>query len=96
MQVGATAARSVMKRWRPLGVRLTLWRLHEGELARIEVPATRQGKEVHLVYCSYLHPELFRENGRVMIVTFSPSLQNAGFDENCEMVEIEVKRTGGS
>ncbi len=61
-------------------------------LARIEVPEYRQGKRVELVYCAYLHPELFRENGRVMNLTFTPGLQNAGFDDNCEMVEIELKR----
>jgi len=44
------------------------------------------------VYCAYLHPELFRENGRVMNLTFSLGLQDAGFDSNCEMVEIELKR----
>ena len=61
-------------------------------IARIEVPEYRQGKRVELVYCSYLHPELFRENGRVLNLTFTPGLQNAGFDGNCEMVEIEVRR----
>jgi len=61
-------------------------------VARIEVPEYRQGKRVELVYCAYLHPELFRENGRVMNVTCSPGLQNSGFDGNCEMVEIELKR----
>jgi len=61
-------------------------------VARIEVPAYRQGKRVELVYCAYLHPELFREDGRVMNLTYSPGLQNSGFDGNCEMVEIEVKR----
>ena len=61
-------------------------------VARIEVPANRQGKQVDLVYCAYLHPELFRENGRVMNLTCSLGLQDAGFDANCEMVEIELKR----
>ena len=61
-------------------------------VARIEVPEYRQGKRVELVYCAYLHPELFRENGRVMNVTYTPGLQNAGFDDNCEMVEVELKR----
>ena len=61
-------------------------------VARIEVPEYRQGKRVELVYCAYLHPELFRENGHVMNLTYTPSLQNAGFDINCEMVEIEVVR----
>jgi hypothetical protein len=45
-----------------------------------------------MVYCTYLHPELFRDNGRVINLTYSTSLQNADFDANCEMVEIEIKR----
>jgi hypothetical protein len=61
-------------------------------VARIEVPAYRQGKRVEMVYCAYLHPELFRENGRVINLTCSLGLQDAGFDANCEMVEIELKR----
>ncbi len=61
-------------------------------VARIEVPEHRQGKRVSLVYCAYLHPELFRENGRVMNLTYSLGLYDAGFDENCEMVEIELRR----
>jgi len=61
-------------------------------VARIEVPEYRQGKRVSLVYCAYLHPELFRENGRVMNLTYTPGLHEAGFDENCEMVEIELRR----
>jgi hypothetical protein len=60
---------------------------------RIEVPKCRQGKRVKLVYCAYLHPELCRENGRVMNLTFSVDLQHAGFDANCEMLEIEVNRS---
>jgi len=60
-------------------------------VARLEVPEYLQGKRVELVYCAYLHPERFRENGRVMNLTFSPGLENAGFDANCEMVEVEVK-----
>jgi len=61
-------------------------------VARIVVPELRQGKRVEMVYCAYLHPELFRENGRVMNLTYSLGLHNSGFDANCEMVEIEVKR----
>ena len=61
-------------------------------VARIEVPESRQGKHVELVYCAYLHPELFRENGRVMNLTYSLSLKDAGFDANCEMAEIEIDR----
>ena len=38
------------------------------------------------------HPELFRENGRVMNLTYSLSLKDAGFDANGEMVEIEVRQ----
>ena len=61
-------------------------------VARIEVPANRQGKQVEMVYCAYFHPELFRENGRVMNLTYSLGLKDAGFDSNCEMVEFELKR----
>lgn len=61
-------------------------------VARVEMPAYCQGKRVEMAYCAYLHPELFRENGRVMILTCSLGLQDAGFDANCEMVEIELKR----
>ncbi len=38
------------------------------------------------------HPELFRENGRVMNLTYSVGLDEGGFDENCEMVEVELRR----
>ena len=61
-------------------------------VARVELPAIRQGRRLNLAYCAYLHPELFRENSRVMILTYSPNLKDAGFDGNCEMVEIEIKR----
>jgi Domain of unknown function (DUF4185) len=61
-------------------------------VARIKMPAQRQGKRVDLVYCAFLHPELFRENGRVMNLTCSLGLHDAGFDGNCEMVEIELAR----
>ena len=60
--------------------------------ARIEFPKYAQGKRVKSVYCAYLHPELFREDGRVMNLTCSTDLQNAGFDANCEMVEVEIAR----
>lgn len=60
-------------------------------VATITVPEERQGKTVRLVYCAYLHPELFRENGRIMNVTFSMRLRNAAFDSNCETVEVEIQ-----
>ena len=60
-------------------------------VADITVPQYRQGKKVELVYCSYLHPELFRENGRIMNLTFSVILADAKFDANNEVVEVEVK-----
>ncbi len=60
-------------------------------VARVEMPKFAQGKQVEMVYCAYLHPELFRDEGRVMNLTCSTSLQNAGFDANCEMVEVEIK-----
>lgn len=56
----------------------------------ISVPEYRQGKRVTLVYCSYFHPELFCYNGKVINLTFSLQLEDAGFDVNNEMVEIEV------
>jgi hypothetical protein len=58
--------------------------------ASITVPEYRQGKKVELVYCSFLHPELLRENGRIMTLTFSLHLADSGFDANNEIVEIEV------
>ena len=61
-------------------------------VASIEVPKQRQGKRVDLVYCAYLHPELFRGNGQTMNLTYSLGLTDAGFDANCEMVEIQLKR----
>ncbi len=60
-------------------------------VASITVPGYRQGKKVKLVYCSYFHPELFRDNGRIMNLTFSVQLEDAGFDANNEIVEVEVK-----
>jgi hypothetical protein len=60
-------------------------------MARVEVPERCQGKRVNFIYCTYFHPELFRENGRVINLTFSPGLEDAGFDGNCEMVEIELQ-----
>lgn len=56
----------------------------------VKVPEYRQGKKVELVYCSYFHPELFVDDGRIMNLTFSLHLEDAGFDVNNEMVEIEV------
>lgn len=61
-------------------------------VARMEVPQYAQGKRVEMVYCAYLHPELFREDGRVMNLTYSTGLRNGGFDANCEMVEVEIER----
>ena len=37
-------------------------------------------------------PEFFRENGRIMNLTFSPHLKDSGFDANNEMVEVEIVR----
>jgi hypothetical protein len=61
-------------------------------VARVEFPGYAQGKQVEMVYCAYLHPELFQGDGRVMNLTCSTSLQNAGFDANCEMVQVEIER----
>ena len=57
---------------------------------RITVPEVLQGKKVKLVYCTYFHPNLFRENGRIMHLTFSVHLVDAGFDANNEAVEVEI------
>lgn len=54
----------------------------------VVVPDTLQGKKVNLVYCSFLHTELFRENGRVLNISFSLNLKDANFDANNEMTEI--------
>ncbi|HNS20615.1 MAG TPA: hypothetical protein PKH24_08955 [Sedimentisphaerales bacterium] len=59
-------------------------------IAHVTVPEYRQGKKVELVYCSYLHPELFHENGRIMNLTFSLHLTDSAFDANNEVVEVEV------
>jgi hypothetical protein len=61
-------------------------------VARIQVSDHAQGKEVEMAYCTYFHPELFRENGRVMVLTYSLGLKDSGFDANCEMVKVEIKR----
>jgi len=59
---------------------------------KLNVPKTAQGKEVNLVYCAYLHPELFLEEGKIINVTYSLQLEDAGFDANCEMVNIILKK----
>ncbi len=58
----------------------------------IKVPEKCQGKKVKLVYCTYLHPELFKGNGEIINLTFSLHLENGGFDVNNEMAEITLKR----
>ncbi len=60
--------------------------------ASVKVPGFLQGKPVNLVYCSFLHPELNRENGRILNITFSLNLKDAGFDANIEMIEIELNK----
>ena len=62
-----------------------------GAVARVTIPERLQGKKVKLVYCTFLHPALFREKGRVMNMTFSLHLEEGGFDVNNEMVEVEVE-----
>jgi hypothetical protein len=61
-------------------------------VARIQLPDRRQGRHLDLAYCAYFHPELFREDGRILNLTYSTGLKDAGFDANCEMLEIEIKR----
>lgn len=60
----------------------------------ITVPEYMQGKKVELVYCTCFHPELFRDDGRIMCLTFSMHLEDSGFDANNEMVEVEVRSSG--
>ena len=60
-------------------------------VATVQVPTRRQNHEVNLIYGTFLHPELFHENGRIMNLTYSLDLKDSGFDANCEMLEIEIK-----
>jgi hypothetical protein len=79
----------------PLEIRLyTADKPHEKwgkPVARILVPEYRQNKKVELVYFTYFHPELFRENGRIMNLSFSLQLKDSGFDANNEMIEVEIE-----
>ena len=59
-------------------------------ISKIEVPNYCQGKKVELIYCTHLHPELFKEDGRIMNLTFSLILKDSEFDANNKMVEIEI------
>ncbi|MBN1518448.1 DUF4185 domain-containing protein [Candidatus Sumerlaeota bacterium] len=59
--------------------------------ASVNAPEHLQGKLVELIYCSYFHPELFRDDGRVISMTFSTHLKDSGFDANNEAVEIEIE-----
>ncbi len=58
----------------------------------IYVPEHLQEKKVTLIYCSFFHPELFQENGRIMNLTFSPHLENSWFDANNEMIEVVISK----
>ena len=60
--------------------------------AKIQIPKIRQSKKVELVYCAFLHPELFRKNGKIIFLTYSLLLKNSTFDTNCEMVRIEIEK----
>ena len=62
-------------------------------IGKIKVPETRQGRKVQLVYCAYLHPELFRDGGKTIAVTFSVYLGNGNFDANPELVEATLELT---
>lgn len=61
-------------------------------IGAIKVPETRQGKKVQLVYCAYLHPELFRDGGKTIALTFSVYLGDGHFDANPELVEATLER----
>lgn len=65
-----------------------------GAAVSLDVPETRQGKKTTLVYCAYLHPELFKDGGRVMRLTFSLHLKDSNFDANNELLEIECAPPG--
>lgn len=79
----------------PLEIKFFTFDSPEGPFTKskaiIKAPFVLQGKAVNLVYCSYLHPELFREKGRVMNITFSLNQKNSGFDANNEMIEAELR-----
>jgi len=55
---------------------------------KLKVPEFTQGGKVELVYCAYFHPELFRENGKVLNMTYSVMLKDRWFNVNNEMVEF--------
>ena len=81
--------------WAPREIRFhvarTLFGPWSGPVARLEIPPSRQSKEVALVYCTYLHPELFRDGGRIMVLTYSLQLKD-GWDANSEMAEVEIRK----
>ncbi|HBM16344.1 MAG TPA: hypothetical protein DD381_08410 [Lentisphaeria bacterium] len=58
--------------------------------ASIKVPEQAQNGQVDLIYCSYFHPELFRENGKIMVLTYSIYMKSRWFDINNEMIEFEI------
>jgi len=60
-------------------------------IGAIKVPETRQGKKVQLVYCAYLHPELFRDGGKTIALTFSVYLGDGHFGANPELVEATLE-----
>lgn len=62
-----------------------------GPVAKIKIPPVRQGKEATLVYCAYLHPQLFRDGGRIMVLTHSMHLKDS-WDANNEMIEFTIQR----
>ena len=53
-----------------------------------------EGK-ISLVYCAFLHPEMFREEGRVVSLTYcyrqEEKFGNPGYT-NPEMLEVELTR----
>jgi hypothetical protein len=78
---------------RPLEIRFYTAANPDGKFVKsptsVTAPFILQGKKVNLVYCSYLHPELFREKGRVINISFSLNLKDSSFDANNEMIEVE-------
>ncbi len=60
--------------------------------ARLKVPEYTQGSKIELVYCAYFHPELFKDNGKVLNMTYSVMLKDRWFNVNNEMVEFNFDK----
>ncbi len=56
--------------------------------AKLKVPEYTQVGKIELVYCAYFHSEFFKENGKVLNITYSVMLKDRWFNVNNEMVEF--------